>query len=409
MPTHDTGTARRAEVLAAAADQFAAAGYAGSSLRQVAERAGILPGSLYHHFDSKEAIAVELVQAMAAGLVGIRRRGLRRRGDPIADLRAFVTDCAAFFARHRAALALCLLEPPGTARAGLTDLVRAQPAGVGSAIGILIGRAADAGRLRTGIDPGLLRAALRHVAVTGSVSAPDRPPTELPAAFCTLVLDGLCAPAASGTVPQTDRLTRVLADIRARWAAPETPAGRRGEILEAARIEFARRGVDATTMRDIAETAGFPAAGIYRHFASKRQIVTEIVGGFSTELLAGTDRIIDATTDPVVALDGLCGLMGLAGPRFRREYATVQVWWRTASPDDADQAMSGNRRRLQVLTAILTSGLRNGSFSSDTGIDLLALGVRELLWVPFQVTTGGTRVQDSLHTILHGGAAQPAR
>ena len=53
---------RRDEILRAAAGLFASDGYASTSMREVAAASGILPGSLYHHFESKEAIAVELVE-----------------------------------------------------------------------------------------------------------------------------------------------------------------------------------------------------------------------------------------------------------------------------------------------------------------------------------------------------------
>ena len=56
-----TDGSRRAQILDAAAAVFARSG-AATSLRDIADACGILPGSLYHHFDSKEAIVVELVQ-----------------------------------------------------------------------------------------------------------------------------------------------------------------------------------------------------------------------------------------------------------------------------------------------------------------------------------------------------------
>ena len=39
-----------------------------TSLQEIADAAGILPGSLYHHFESKEAILVELVRRYYADL-----------------------------------------------------------------------------------------------------------------------------------------------------------------------------------------------------------------------------------------------------------------------------------------------------------------------------------------------------
>ena len=52
---------RRAEILETAAAVFARSGVR-TSLKDVADACGILPGSLYHHFASKDAIVVELVQ-----------------------------------------------------------------------------------------------------------------------------------------------------------------------------------------------------------------------------------------------------------------------------------------------------------------------------------------------------------
>lgn len=53
---------RRDNVLQAAAQVFSEYGYKGATLRQIADAAGLLAGSIYHHFESKEAL-YEAVQA----------------------------------------------------------------------------------------------------------------------------------------------------------------------------------------------------------------------------------------------------------------------------------------------------------------------------------------------------------
>ena len=58
---------RRAEILEAAASLIASSGLR-TSLQEIADAAGILPGSLYHHFESKEAILVELIRRYHADL-----------------------------------------------------------------------------------------------------------------------------------------------------------------------------------------------------------------------------------------------------------------------------------------------------------------------------------------------------
>ncbi|MEQ8262883.1 TetR/AcrR family transcriptional regulator [Pseudohaliea sp.] len=50
---------RRDDVLEAAAGLFASKGYAATSIRDIAQQVGILSGSLYYHFASKEALLLE--------------------------------------------------------------------------------------------------------------------------------------------------------------------------------------------------------------------------------------------------------------------------------------------------------------------------------------------------------------
>ena len=63
MPKTPLGgrNSRRDEILRAAAGLFALDGYASTSMREVAAASGILPGSLYHHFESKDAIVEEIL------------------------------------------------------------------------------------------------------------------------------------------------------------------------------------------------------------------------------------------------------------------------------------------------------------------------------------------------------------
>jgi TetR/AcrR family transcriptional regulator len=54
--------AARARLSQAAARLFAAKGYAGTSVREIVEAAGVTKPSLYYHFKSKEGIYLELVR-----------------------------------------------------------------------------------------------------------------------------------------------------------------------------------------------------------------------------------------------------------------------------------------------------------------------------------------------------------
>ena len=61
---------RRGELLAIAAGLFAAKGFTKTTVRDIADAAGILSGSLYHHFDSKESMVDEILSSFQAELFG---------------------------------------------------------------------------------------------------------------------------------------------------------------------------------------------------------------------------------------------------------------------------------------------------------------------------------------------------
>ena len=61
-----TPTNRREELLDRAGELMAAKGYDGTSMRDIASAVGMLPGSLYYHFDSKESLFLALHQRVVA-------------------------------------------------------------------------------------------------------------------------------------------------------------------------------------------------------------------------------------------------------------------------------------------------------------------------------------------------------
>src|SRR5438552_16107295 len=69
-----TATDRRAELLNIAARLFAERGLRATTVRDIADAAGILSGSLYHHFDSKESIVDEILREFLDALFGRYRQ-----------------------------------------------------------------------------------------------------------------------------------------------------------------------------------------------------------------------------------------------------------------------------------------------------------------------------------------------
>src|SRR6476469_4291375 len=59
---------RREELLRIAGALFAERGFKNTTVRDIADAAGILSGSLYHHFDSKESMVDELLSTFQTAL-----------------------------------------------------------------------------------------------------------------------------------------------------------------------------------------------------------------------------------------------------------------------------------------------------------------------------------------------------
>jgi TetR/AcrR family transcriptional regulator, cholesterol catabolism regulator len=59
---------RREELLAIAGELFARRGFKNTTVRDIADAAGILSGSLYHHFDSKESMVDEILASFQSEL-----------------------------------------------------------------------------------------------------------------------------------------------------------------------------------------------------------------------------------------------------------------------------------------------------------------------------------------------------
>ena len=62
MATQARSETTRQKLLDAAIDLFNEVGYAAAGLGEIIERAGMTKGALYHHFDSKEALATAIIE-----------------------------------------------------------------------------------------------------------------------------------------------------------------------------------------------------------------------------------------------------------------------------------------------------------------------------------------------------------
>ena len=92
--------------MALAGEMFATRGFAGTTVREIADAAGILSGSLYHHFDSKESIVDELLSSFLAETMAAYQAAIAAADSHTDALRALVQIAFAAVHDHRAAVAV---------------------------------------------------------------------------------------------------------------------------------------------------------------------------------------------------------------------------------------------------------------------------------------------------------------
>ena len=91
LPTHLRAEGNRRRILEAALRLFAAQGFHGSSMRELAAVADMQPSALYTHFASKDELLAELVRTGHEALHDALRLALLKAGnDPVAQVGALI-------------------------------------------------------------------------------------------------------------------------------------------------------------------------------------------------------------------------------------------------------------------------------------------------------------------------------
>ncbi|HKE74948.1 MAG TPA: TetR/AcrR family transcriptional regulator [Acidimicrobiales bacterium] len=404
--------ARRTEILETAARLFASSGLR-TSLKQIADACGILPGSLYHHFESKEAIVVELIERYRADLDEIAKRALDDLPgpEPAADkVTALCVAVAACGARHRAAVLQSPYEPPSGAGDELVRVARLTPTALEGAMRETLRAGRDAGEIRPGIDLDALAERLCETMLY--ISLGDfhgvRGADQLPAVRCRIMLDGVAADPPSAARLDRSAAFRAAEDAIAGWDAPGAEEDERVTRLRAvARAEFGRRGYEATTIRDIAAAAGVSTGSVYRTIGSKDELLASIMGTFPAAVRDGWRRVLAADATSVEKLDALMWVNVNVVLRFSDEYNIQLAWLRESPPSTADlgqnfPALMGD------LKALLARGTRAGELHIDgPSADIRAWSLFDPLWMhEGGVRRGGPRAALTLgrETVLRGAA-----
>lgn len=388
---------RADEVRELAAELFAGRGYAATTMSDIATALGVLPGSIYHHFESKEDIATEILRRLSADLDAVTATiaTAAPADGPRARILELTEAVLALSERNRAGIRLHTSEPPSVTTQRLSQARRLRLGGLDRAWRLAVDDLAgdDPARLSS---RGLLRFALHELTWTsvGSHATEFVRPPDLAAharLISGLLLDGLATDPPNDAELDSSSALRAVDEVMATWPTEEsdtsTPLSRdvRTRIVHAARREFALRGYDATTIRDIAETAGIQVGTLYRHVESKESLLGDVLTAFSAGLDQATHAALTTQECEVASLDALAKVFVHARRRFRLTSDAMRFApARAGGAGPVSEFYRQTRSRMALLEEVLARGFANGSLRELAAPEIVAPQLRYAVWVPFQ-------------------------
>ena len=187
---------RRDDILEAAADIFVERGFDAATTREIGERAGVLSGSLYHHFETKEEMLFTLVQDVYSEILASHEELLDAPGSGAERLRLLVEAHVRHLIANLARTTLALHESRSLSEQHRNVIADAEARYL-AVVAELIEQGREDGSLRADADPRLARLVVlgaanwvyRWYSETG-----DRTPDEIADAIASLAVDGLTAP-----------------------------------------------------------------------------------------------------------------------------------------------------------------------------------------------------------------------
>lgn len=405
-------SARRAEILQTAETVIASSGLR-TSLQEIASAAGILTGSLYHHFASRDDLLLELVRRYHGDLTRAGELGLERLDahdsasveDKVIELGADIARCAV---RNRAALQMSFYEAP-TENPILVELLRHPPKSLQDAMVQTLRAGRWSGYVRSDLDLAVVAdricQSMLHVGL--DVIRRDADATEVAGALCRIMLAGLAVrPHSDDETGSSPALAAADAAI-AMWSADGDGdrSAKATHIRNAARTVFGRKGFEVATIRDIAAEADLNVATVYRIIGSKDELLASIMRDFGEKTVTASVAVMRSAATAAQKLEAISWIFINAVDQFPDEWK-IQLAWMRQSPPDSPNPGYAFASRMEQLGELLAAGGRAGDLRIDAApLDVLCRCVMDVLWVPGNIIAGiGTSAALTLarDTVLRG-------
>lgn len=181
-------------------------------------------------------------------------------------------------------------------------------------------------------------------------------------------------------------------------------AGSRGEdtareIRRAALALFARQGYAAVSMREIAAKVGIQAGALYNHFATKQDILRDLMVGHMEALIAAWEEESHKFRDPVSALEGFVRFHIRYHLDKADEVFLAYMELRSLEPENFRVVERLRQYYEGCLRKIISRGVRDGDFdAADTPVAAMAI-IAMLTGLNTWFRTGGRLSVDEIAAI----------
>lgn len=202
---------------------------------------------------------------------------------------------------------------------------------------------------------------------------------------------------------------------RQRASSSGAASERRDHLVKLAAELFARKGFQATTVREIADEAGILSGSLYHHFDSKETIVDEVLSTFLDDLIARYRAAVDTNADARTVLSEMVRIgFGTLEPHRAAITVMQNDWNYLRQFERFNYLVKAEDEVEQIWVTQIKAGQAAGLFRSDVDPKLTYRMIRDTIWVAVRWFRPGGRLNttalaEHYITVLFDGLATGER
>jgi AcrR family transcriptional regulator len=202
---------------------------------------------------------------------------------------------------------------------------------------------------------------------------------------------------------------------RQRASSSGSASERRDHLVKLAAELFARKGFQATTVREIADEAGILSGSLYHHFDSKETIVDEVLSTFLDDLIARYRAAVDTSADARTVLSEMVRIgFGTLEPHRAAITVMQNDWNYLRQFERFNYLVKAEDEVEQIWVTQIKAGQAAGLFRSDVDPKLTYRMIRDTIWVAVRWFRPGGRLNtaglaEHYITVLFDGLATGER